>query len=294
MRAAPNPRLLVGSFIALSSALTFALSLALVDWIYASGGNIHSLNLVRAVAFALAMLMALAVVRRSVRASPRQLVMCAGLGLLFCVEMYGVLGAIHFIPVGLAILLMYIYPMIVAILSWITGQESFTLDRLLALLAAFAGLALALQSPFGLVDWRGAALGFTSALSFAGLVFLSERVMRDLDRRAMMFYLNVVAILVIGALLLVVADLQWPQSPRGWSAFGASTVLYVFATALLFTAIHFIGPLNTAMIDNSTPVWAIVFAALLLDERLSAVQLFGGALVIGAVVLLQVGQRVPD
>ena len=291
MRAAPNPRLLVGSFIALASALTFALSLALVDWFYASGGNIHSLNLVRAVAFALAMLIALAMVRRSVRASPRQLAMCAGLGLLFCVEMYGVLGAIHFIPVGLAILLMYIYPMIVAILSWITGQESFTLDRLLALLAAFAGLALALQSPLGLVDWRGAALGFASALSFAGLVFLSERVMRDLDRRAMMFYLNVVAILVIGGLLLVVADLQWPQSPRGWSAFGASTVLYVFATALLFTAIHFIGPLNTAMIDNSTPVWAIVFAALLLDERLSAVQLFGGALVIGAVVLLQIGQR---
>ena len=116
--------------------------------------------------------------------------------------------------------------------------------------------------------------------------------MHELDRRAMMFYLNVFATLVIGALVLAAVDLEWPHGEFGWAAFGGSTVLYVAATAFLFTAIHFIGPLRTAVIDNSTPVWAIVFAVLLLDERLSAVQLFGGALVIGAVSLLQVSQRV--
>ena len=160
MRAAANPRLVIGSIIALLSALMFALSLVVVEWVYAAGGNIHALNLVRAIVFALVMLGALAIARLPVRASPRQLAWCVGLGVLFCIEMYGVLSAIHFIPVGLAILILYVYPLIVAQLSWITGREPFTLDRLLIMLAAFAGLALALQAPFGLVDWRGIALSF--------------------------------------------------------------------------------------------------------------------------------------
>ena len=62
----------------------------------------------------------------------------------------------------------------------------------------------------------------------------------------------------------------------------------MLASTLLYVAIKMIGPFRTAIIDNSAPVWAIVLAALLLGQRMSAMQLFGGALVIGAVLLVQV------
>ena len=67
----------------------------------------------------------------------------------------------------------------------------------------------------------------------------------------------------------------------------------MIASTLLYAAIKMIGPFRTAIIDNSAPVWAIVLAALLLGQRLNAVQLFGGALVIGAVLLVQLSLRVP-
>ena len=88
-------------------------------------------------------------------------------------------------------------------------------------------------------------------------------------------------------------DLEWPRSGQGWATLTASTGFYVLATILLFTAVKMIGPLRTAIIDNSAPVWAIVLASILLHERLGTGQLFGGALVICAVLLVQLSLRVP-
>ena len=98
---------------------------------------------------------------------------------------------------------------------------------------------------------------------------------------------------MVGAASLTLVDLEWPRSGPGWATLTTSTGFYVLATILLFTAVKMIGPLRTAIIDNSAPVWAILLAALLLHERLSGVQLFGGALVIGAVLLVQLSLRVP-
>ena len=117
--------------------------------------------------------------------------------------------------------------------------------------------------------------------------------MRGIDRWVMMLYLTGTTAVVVGAASLTLVELEWPGNGGGWTALVASTGFYVLATILLFTAVKMIGALRTAIIDNSAPVWAILLASLLLGERLSPVQLFGGALVIGAVLLVQLSLRVP-
>ena len=85
----------------------------------------------------------------------------------------------------------------------------------------------------------------------------------------------------------------WPRTGQGWTLLAATTGLSVVATILLFTAVNMIGALRTAVIDNGSSVWGIALAAVLLGQRMSAAQLFGGALVIGAVLLVQISLRVP-
>ena len=282
-----------GNAVAFASAITFATGITLVALIYEDGANVHAVNLSRVLAFAAVMALTLGIARISPALPPRAALQCVLVGLLFCGELYGLLASIRYIPVGLAMLIMYTYPLLVAAAGWLTGTESFTLDRLLAILAAFAGLALALHTPDSELDWRGVAWAVFTAVSFSAVLIVSERTMRGMDRRILMLYLTSTAAVIVGVVSLTLVSLEWPRTDQGWTLLAASTGLYVLATTLLFAAVKMIGPLRTAIIDNSAPVWAIVLAALLLGERLNMVQLFGGALVISAVVLVQLSLRVP-
>ena len=282
-----------GNAVAFASAITFATGITLVALIYEDGANVHAVNLSRVLAFAAVMALTLGIARISPALPPRAVLQCVLVGLLFCGELYGLLASIRYIPVGLAMLIMYTYPLLVAAAGWLTGTESFTLDRLLAILAAFAGLALALHTPDSELDWRGVAWAVFTAVSFSAVLIVSERTMRGMDRRILMLYLTSTAAVIVGVVSLTLVSLEWPRTDQGWTLLAASTGLYVLATTLLFAAVKMIGPLRTAIIDNSAPIWAIVLAALLLGERLNMVQLFGGALVISAVVLVQLSLRVP-
>ncbi len=282
-----------GNAVAFASAITFATGITLVALIYEDGANVHAVNLSRVLAFAAVMALTLGIARISPVLPRRAVLQCVLVGLLFCGELYGLLASIRYIPVGLAMLIMYTYPLLVAAAGWLTGTESFTLDRLLAILAAFAGLALALHTPDSELDWRGVAWAVFTAVSFSAVLIVSERTMRGMDRRILMLYLTSTAAVIVGVVSLTLVSLEWPRTDQGWTLLAASTGLYVLATTLLFAAVKMIGPLRTAIIDNSAPVWAIVLAALLLGEHLNMVQLFGGALVISAVVLVQLSLRVP-
>lgn len=282
-----------GSALAFASAITFATSITLVVPVYEDGGNVHAVNLSRALCFAAAAALILAARRVSPALPPRAAGACMLVGLLFTGEVYGLVASIQYIPVGLSVLIMYTYPLIVAAYGWLSGAEAFTLDRLLALLAAFTGLILALYAPGVAIDWRGVAWAGFTALSFAAVVIASGRAMRAIDRRVMMFYLTGTTATVVGLVSLTVVDLEWPRSGRGFAVLGLSSTFYVLATVFLFAAIRLIGPLRTAIIDNSSPVWTVLLAAFLLGELLSPAQLFGGALVIGAVLLVQVSLHVP-
>ena len=282
-----------GDAVAFASAIVFATGITLVAAIYEDGANVHAVNLSRVLAFAAVMALTLAIRRISPVLPPRQALRCVLVGLLFCGEIYGLLSSVRYIPVGLAMLIMYTYPLMIAIAGWLSGTESFTVDRLLAILAAFAGLALALHLPDAEIDWRGVAWAVFTAVTFSALLIVSGRTMRDVDRRILMLYLTSTAAAIVGVVSLTLVSLEWPRTHQGWALLGASTGLYVVASTLLYAAIKMIGPFRTAIIDNSAPIWAIVLAALLLGQHLNAAQLLGGALVIGAVLLVQFSMRVP-
>ena len=283
----------VGSAVAFASAIVFATGITLVAAVYQHGANVHAVNLTRVLTLASVMAITLAIARMSPALPPRTALRCVLIGVLFCAEIYGLLSSVKYIPVGLAMLIMYTYPLMIAVVGWLTGAEPFTLDRLFAILAAFAGLALALHAPHADIDWRGVAWAVFTAVVFSAVLIVSGRTMRGVDRRILMLYLTSTAVVIVGVTSLALVPLEWPRTDHGWTLLAVSTGLYVLATTLLFTAVKMIGPMRTAIIDNSAPIWAIALGALLLGERLSAVQLFGGALVIGAVLLVQLSLRVP-
>ena len=97
---------------------------------------------------------------------------------------------------------------------------------------------------------------------------------------------------LFGALLLGLAALvQGDIAPASWSwrIWAAMLFLAIFGTAIAYTwfteAVHQLGAGHASIFINLVPVFAVLQAALLLDERLGLSVLFGGLLVIAGVWL---------
>ena len=121
----------------------------------------------------------------------------------------------------------------------------------------------------------------------AAILLLSERVLEKQPAKIMMLYLLLSTTVVISFVSLFIAELTWPTSLPGWLALCASSALYVVATLFLFKAVDLVGSLQTAIIDNTAPVWAMFLGVIVLGQWLTVQQVIGASVTVAAVMLLQ-------
>ena len=282
----------LGGVLALVSAISFALNVPFVALVYEHGGNIHAVNLVRPWFFLICVGVWLLITRPSLAIPVKQLVLSLLVGAAFMVEFYGVHAAIRFIPVGLTILVLYIYPIMVTVITSVMTRRRPPVSMVLAMLVVFVGLAFALRASAETFNWLGIIFAFAATIGMCTLVMVSAAAMRDQNRGVIMAYALAGSSLLMTVVAVGGAPLVFPDSVAGLSSLLAATVLYTLATGLLFTAVSMIGPLGFAVIDNTVPVWAILFGFLILGETLTGLQYFGVFLVIAGVSASQIVQQV--
>ena len=123
----------------------------------------------------------------------------------------GPIGSVEFISTGLAVLLFYIFPLLVALIEAVLDRAWPATHRLLALACAFAGLATMLGASFGTSDPLGMALALAGAAAVSvntvGIVRLVGRV----NPLVSMFHMVVSATVTL--VILTLADRR-RRAPR--------------------------------------------------------------------------------
>jgi len=136
----------------------------------------------------------------------------------------------------------------------------------------------------------GIGLALVAAIGLSINITVNARVMRRASPLTAMAAMTGTAALT----LLVVAPavgMALPATPMGWFGVLAGAGVFCFANTLFYFAISLIGSVRAAMICNIEPVAATFFAYLILGEALGPLQLVGVTLVIGAILLMQTGER---
>jgi drug/metabolite transporter (DMT)-like permease len=277
----------VGSLLALVSSVVFALNVSCVPLIYDGGGNIHAINLVRPLAFLAFVGLWIMVGRGTLRLPSTQMAGAVLIGGLLCILFYALNAAVAFIPVGLAVLVMYIYPMLVAFASALLGRGRLSWPVLAVLVVIFAGLALALSAPVAALEWRGVALAVGASFTMCVMILLGEATMDGHDSKTVMFYAMISASVIMLALLASGVPFVFPSTSEGVTAMVAATSAYVIATSLLFVTVTMIGPLHFAVIDNTAPVWATLIGIFLVGENAGLIQWIGMIMVVAGVTAVQ-------
>jgi drug/metabolite transporter (DMT)-like permease len=212
------------------------------------------------------------------------------LGILVAFYAWSLYKAVSLMPVSLAVLTFYLYPLLTGMIAWLSGRERFTMRAAGALGLAFLGLGLALNlrgapaASLGVVYALAAAVGFTAQL------VLSSMLMGRNPAQPVAFHMLGSAAVIYALVSLALGSFPLPEDPTGWGALGATTLCYMFGAIGLYNAIALLGPVRAALVLNIEPVYSMVFGFLLLDQSLSPVQILGAACVVAAITLGRAGR----
>jgi drug/metabolite transporter (DMT)-like permease len=233
---------------------------------------------------------------RDVRARQRWFVVAgAGANLILNLAMF---IAFVRIEIGLALLLFYLFPAIVATASVLWFDEQLDGLRWAALGVSMLGLALTLAGAgsLGSLDPVGIGLSVLAAFAQAFYVLAARHGFPDvqpIEAATSTMGMAAIGYVAIAILTGQVAALGVPleSSNALVAVMLAGLVGAAIPTLCFITGIRLLGAPRAAILATLEPVVGVALAAWLLNEQPSPLQLVGGALILVAAVLLQVGGR---
>ena len=202
---------------------------------------------------------------------------------------YLALSSLRYIPAATLAFLFYTYPSWVAIGQAARGAERLNSRRVSALLLSFAGIAVMVGMPGADgIDHRGVVLALSAALVYGAYIPIMRVLQREHPVAPTSAYSKIGAALAF--LLLSVSDRSF-TAHLGGEAWLLILMLTIFSTVLpsvfFLMGLIRLGPVRTAIVSSLEPFLTALLAVLVLGQPLTPSTLAGGALIIGAVVLLQ-------
>ena len=294
----------VGYAMVISAALLFALNGTVSKVVLQSGISPLELTQVRATGAFLGFAVVLAFARReSLRLTRREvpyLVVFGIAGVAFVQWLYFV--SIGRLPIGIALLIEYIAPILIAIWAWTVFKEQVRRRIWAALVLALAGLSLVVEVWSGLsLDGLGVAAALAAAVAYAVYVLMAERAVTWRDPASLTAYGFLFAALFWAAVQPVwrfpAGRLDDSVSLLGHLERFALPVwllmLYVVVAGTMVTfllvaaALRHISATRVGIIAMLEPIAASGVAFLWLGETFGTPQLLGGGIVLAAILLAQ-------
>jgi drug/metabolite transporter (DMT)-like permease len=269
------------------AALGFGVANILGKWALLAGADVLTLVAVRSVLGIGFLWLWLRLGTPAMPHSARQRVIALGLGVLFAANVYGVFGALNLIPVPIAVLAYFIYPLLTGIGAALTGLERMTWRGVAAALAAFAGLALMIGAQPGVLAIAGLGFAFGAAVCRTAMLLITRATLTGADPRLTTWYSLLSSAGVLVAISVVTQDWQPPHELSGWAAFLGTAVATTIGILGLFTSTGRIGPFRTALMMNLEPVTTTLLSLVLLNERITGLQLAGGAVMVASLCAFQ-------
>ncbi len=192
--------------------------------------------------------------------------------------------AFKYMDSGLACTILFVYPLIVALISKIIYKENVSRVIWLALALVISGICLLYNGQEGLsISLKGLIYVLLGAVSYAIYMvgIKHSKILKQTDNDKLVFYVMLFGLSVYMCNLRFFADLQ---PLNNWFCFlcilGLAILPTIISLETITRAIRYIGATRTAILGALEPITALFFGVLLFNETISLKILAGIILVI--------------
>ena len=285
----PAGRQMQGLVLLCVTALFFGSAPTFARLAFDGGTDAVSLQVFRFAITGTATFAAAALTRHLPRLARGQLVRLCLLALCTALSSYCYMTAVRYIPVAVASLTFFTFPLIVAPLSHFLRLDLLTMRKGVASVVAFAGLCLVLGVDLDL-DWYGVALAFLAGVSVAASFVISRPLTQTLPALTITAFATGLPCLISIAAGLAADAIVFPPTLTGTLGVIANSLCFAIGLACLYAALARLGPLRTAVLINIEPLVSIAAAFVVLGQAISPVQMAGALIVVCGICLMQSGR----
>ena len=216
------------------------------------------------------------------------------LGILMSMSSLTLFISYKHMDVGIASTILFVYPLMVAILMWIIFKQKLALSTFVCILAAMAGIVLLYNGKeSGSISMIGVGWVILSALVYAlYIIGVNIPSVKNMPTVILTFYVLLFGWCLLGCLVLVQGELMVPSNLLQWGCVAGLGLLPTAASLVLTTvAILAIGSTMTALLGVFEPVTAVLTGVLLFGEVLSVRDTWGLIIILISVSYVVAGKN---
>lgn len=212
------------------------------------------------------------------------------LGLFFSLSSYTLFDAFKYIEAGIACTILFIYPVLVAIIMAIFFKEKITKTVIASISLISVGITLLYHGKEGAtLNLRGVLIVLLSALLYSLYIVgvKNIKLIRHMNSAKMTFYVMLFGLIVYITNLNFCTQLQPLTSPHLWLyALGLALFPTIISIETINIAIKLIGSTTTAILGSLEPLTALFFGVVIFHEQLTVRIMIGIVAILCGVILI--------
>ena len=231
--------------------------------------------------------------RRSFALTRRELLTLIPLGILMGTSSATLYISFNHMDVGIASTLLFVYPVMVAVIMAAFFREKVTAATVISILLSLAGISLLNKSGDGSsLSVLGVTLVMLSSLSYAIYIVVVNKSHLRLSSVKLTFYVLLFGLIpILGVTFATGGTLQMLVTPRQWIyATQLALMPTVLSLVLMVVAVHDIGSTPTAILGAIEPITAVAIGVVCFGETFTP-RLAAGIVLILTAVLLIIGGK---
>lgn len=259
--------------------------------LFAMGMASYSMLFYRYIFAAIILGMIMIATRKSLRLERRQIPRMLIYGLLFSCSSLLLFESYRYIDVGIASTLLFMYPVIVALINRIFFKERLSAITALAILLALGGVTLLYfggGKEGGTLNLTGVLYVVASSLSYAiYMVAINRSDIRTLPSSTLTFY-SIFFGLILYVIFIIRDGGAYPlNNLTAWTCvIGLALFPTILSILTMAVAIHNIGSTATAILGALEPLTGLAIGIVVFNEQLTAMTVAGIIMILTAVLML--------
>ena len=229
------------------------------------------------------------VARKQIRITGKQLGLMTILGILFTGCSITLFEAYKYIPSGVATSILYVYPIMVALIMMFFGQFP-SWKTWVSIFAGVAGaVLLSVKGGGGFIDWRGIALVVASGLCYTLFIVIvnQSKQIKALPNLTLTFYCFLIGSVMLFCLSGFGVKLNPVPDMVSWlNVLGLAVLPTAVATITLAASTKAVGATKTSILGILEPLTAIFIGTLVFKEPFTLTVALGVVLILFAILFM--------
>ena len=184
--------------------------------------------------------------------------------------------AIEYLSIALVLMIIYLFPIGVALITQVRGEESLGFFQWVCIFGVILGLGIMIFDGSVESNIYGILVSIIGLLLFVIFIYYTGKLANDLGSETINLHISFWSVLFLILLILFFrSPIILPESTKGWVGIFGNGLFYVFSYVLFFIGSKKIGITTASVIALTEPLFAAIIALVVLNQYLSVQEICG-------------------